>query len=326
MEAVLPPLQRFLLFSGVLILVGAVAWRSFVGPWQPPPLRPAMRRVEIRVARTGFWVSLLLICVWGIRLQVQVMEFRDPFAPLRDDVLFLLRETFWGTVWLAQGGLLMALAAGFHHLTRRARAKELRERPWVAAEWDPKAGVGPGETLPKGWKGVWVGVILLVLTLSLSSHAMSVPLVAPLAVAMDAAHTLAAGAWMGTLSLIIGLQARRHEPPHVLAGQLKAFSYLAWAAVPLLLVMGVMLSGFHLGELRNLWASDYGRVLSLKIFTAVGVMLMGFRNWRYGLPAVNEERGARSVRRWAAAEVALAACVLLVTAILVGMPMPEGVH
>ena len=325
-ETLLPPLQRAFLFCGVLLLVGAVAWRGCVAPWQPPPLRPLMRKVECRLTRVAFWVTNILLCTWLVRLGVQVMEFRDPFAPLRDDVRFLLMETFWGSVWMAQGSLLVFLAGTFHFLARRARGKRERERRALEGGEVQEAEAGPGVTLPRTWKGAGTGILLLALTLSLSSHAMSVPLVAPLAVAMDTVHALAAGAWIGTLALIVGLRLPGREGSGALAGQLRAFSYLALASVPLLLLTGLMLSGFHVGELRNLWASGYGRVLSLKILTAAGVLLIGFRNWRYGLAQADEEPGARSVRRWAATEVGLAAGVVLLTAILVGMPMPEGVH
>lgn len=325
-EAVLPPLQRWLLFSGVLLLGGAVAWRSFVAPWQPPGLRPAMREIEVRLTRTASMVALLLVPVWGMRLQVQVMDFRDPFSPLVEDVRFLLLETFWGTVWFVQGALLLLLAGLFRLLARRARRVGEGEgnRPGAGDPEERTEGPGPG--LPPAWKGAWSGVILLFLTLSLSSHAMSVPFLSPLAVAMDAAHALSAGAWVGTLALIL-----LHRPPGpagvpVLAGQLKAFSYLAMGAVALLLVMGTVLGGLHVGEVRNLWASAYGRVFSLKVLAAGGALILGFRNWRYGLPMVDGEEGSRSVGRRATLEVGVAALVVLLTAILVGTTMPEGVH
>ena len=341
-EAVLPPLQRWLLFSGVLLLAGAVSWRSFVAPWQPAHLRPAMREIEIRLSRTAALISLLLIPAWGMRLVVQVMEFRDPFAPLVDDVRFLLLETFWGIIWFAQGALLLLLAVGFQLLSRRAARRRTEEEDGgsmaeaeaggstigggAAIPGDGEEGAGPAPELPWGWKGAWTGVILLTLTLSLSSHAMSVPFLSPLAVAMDAAHALAAGAWVGTLALILYLRPGPPDTTPVLAGQLKTFSYLAMGAVTILVIMGTVLAGLHVGVVSNLWASGYGRVFSLKVLAAAGVMLLGFRNWRYGLPVVDSEDGSRSVRRRAAMEVGLAALVVLLTAVLVGTEMPEGVH
>lgn len=318
-EAVLPPLQRTLLFSGVLLLVGAVVWRSWVAPWQPPELRRDMRALEVRLTRRASLLALGLLPVWGLRLRVQVMDFRDPFAPLMDDLRFLLLDTFWGVVWFAQGVLLGALALIFLLLSRRAEGMAVHEAP-------PAADTGPGPVLPPAWRAAWGGVILLVLTLSLSSHAMSVPFLSPLAVAMDAGHALGAGAWVGTLALILWLRPAGERAVPVLAEQLRTFSWVAMGAVALLLVMGTVLAGLHVGDVSNLWASQYGRVFSLKVLAAGGVLFLGFRNWRYGLPVVDGEEGSRAVRRRASFEVGLAALVVLLTAILVGTPMPEGVH
>jgi len=325
-EALLPILQRWLLFSGVLLLVGVVAWRSFVGPWQPRPLRQAMGEMELRLARAGVLLSLLLVPVWGMRLWVQMTDFRDPFAPLAEDLRFIVLDTFWGLVWMAQGGILFLLAGIFHVVARRVQRR--RDEGLGANEIGrlQEGGEGPAIRLPLGWKAAGCGVLLLVLTLSLSSHALSVPVVAPLAVGMDALHTLAAGAWIGTLALILHFRPHGTNATFVLAGQLRSFSYLAMGAVPVLLIMGILLSGFHLGEFQNLWASEYGRVLSLKVMAAVGVLYLGFRNWRYGLPALESEEGARGVRRRAAREVGVTALVVLLTAILVGTSMPQGVH
>jgi putative copper export protein len=330
-EALLPILQRWLLFSGVLLLVGVVAWRSFVGPWQPRALRKAMGEMELRLARAGVLFSLLLVPIWGMRLWVQMMEFRDPFAPLAEDLGFLLFETFWGPVWMAQGGVLILLAVTFHLVARRVRHRRDEEKRAQQSGEPREGGEGPATRLPLGWKAAWCGALLLVLTLSLSSHALSVPVVAPLAVGLDALHTVAAGAWIGTLALILRFRPQGPEATPVLAGQLQSFSYLALGAVPLLLIMGIMLSGLHLGEFRNLWASGYGRVLSLKVLAAAGVLYLGFHNWRYGLPDLEGEdgaggEGARKVRTRAALEVGVAALVVLFTAILVGTSMPEGVH
>ncbi len=325
-DAVLSPLQRWLLFSGVLLLVGAASWRSFVAPWQPALLRGAMREVEGRLVRAAGLVALLLLPVWALRLGVQVRNFRDPFAPVTEDLHFLLFETFWGTVWIGQGAVLLLLWTSFRALQYTVRDRARAEREAKETGQLKPENEGPAPRLPLGWKVAWIGVLLLVLTLSLSSHAVAVPRLAPFTVALDGLHTLAAGAWMGTLALILWLRPRGGGAIPALAGQLRSFSYMAMGAVPLLLAMGILLAGFHLGEFENLWRAAYGRVLSLKILAAGVVLFLGFRNWNVGLPVADDEEGARTVRRRAGVEVGVAALVVLLTAILVGTPVPEGVH
>lgn len=285
LELALPVAHRGLLFAGTLLVTGAVTWKRVIVPaLVAGSLDPAP--LAHRVARVGVCSTILLLGVWGVRLVIQLHAFRDPFVPIQEDLAFLLGETFWGTVWKGQGVILGILLLAF------------LKRWWHLAEW---------------------GVVLLALSLALSSHAMSVPSYPVLAVAVDASHLLAAGCWMGTLAHILLLS--RHKPSQ-LALQLRAFSPLAMGAVGILILMGMVLSGIHLGEVRSLWTSSYGRVLVGKVLLAGGVLLLGFVNWRRGLPTLDTPEGARGVRLRATLEVALAAAVLVATAVLTGTPLP----
>lgn len=337
----MPPLQRWLLFSGVLLLTGTVAWRAFIAPrvrqrlaGADPPATftrelPAIAALERRVAGIGTLTALLLLGVWGLRLWAQVLDFRDPFAPLSEDLSFLVFDTFWGTVWMAQGGVLLFLVGGFALLRARAGTTP-PPPPGVTPEGIPREGHRPLE-LPPRWKAAAVGVFLLLLTLGLSSHAMSVPANRPLAVSVDLTHTAAAGVWMGSLALILAIAAGSRDRYRLLAIQLRVFSPMALASVGVLLFMGLLLSGFHMHEIPALWESRYGRTLSLKLGVVLGVMATGFWNWRRGLPGLvaeveAEPEQARRIRRSASLEVGLALIVLLVTAILVATPVPPGAH
>ncbi len=304
-DAAIPPLHRWLLYTGVLWVTGGVAWKLWILPaLSEAEIHPpgTTRALERRVAGAGAWMALALIPVWGMGLWAQVIGFRDPFVPVSEDIGFLLLETLWGDVWMGQGVLLLVLAGGFF-MARRASGREA-----VAVGWMLASGAVAG----------------LALTLALTSHAMSVMYNRPLAVAMDASHTLAAGAWMGTLAVI--LTHRGREDVTLFSPQLRAFSPLAIAAVAVLLFMGVVLSAVHLGEVRNLWASEYGRMLSLKVSTVGVVLVLGFLNWRKGLPHLDTPSGRKAVRVRATWEVGAALLVLLFTALLLGTSMPEGVH
>ncbi len=349
LETLVPPLQRGLLYAGVILLGGAVAWRAFVAPGAAERLVsgvggrvPELGAIEVRVARAAAWASLLLLPVWGLRLYVQLLGFRDPFAPLAEDLAFLVGETFWGTVWMAQGALLALLALGFWLAARRPPEPVAARIPWG----DPT----PATPLPWRWRLLAAGVVALVATLALSSHAMSVPGNRPLAVVLDGAHTLAAGAWIGALAFVLGTAraggrsgamapaateaalgapATRSASPEnasLFAAQLHGFSPVAMVSVGVLIFAGVILSTQHVMAWENLWGSPYGRMLSLKVALAGGVFLLGAVNWRRGLPVLDTPEGAASVRRRAWLEVAAAAAVLAATAVLTGMSMPEGTH
>lgn len=308
----LTTLQQWLLFTGTALVAGCVAWRVQVAPRAARALTvdaaSALGCVEIRVARMALGLSVVLGVAWLLRMVVQVIGFRDPFVPLRDDVSFLLFETFWGTVWMAQGVVLLLLAAAL----------------WWAAPRGahPVAGPAPS-SLGASWSAVVLLVVALAITLALSGHAVGADARA-LAVTADAAHTLAAGGWIGSLAviLLVGRPSGRADDASVFAAQIRAFSPMALVAGGALVAMGVVLSWTHLHAMADLWTTGYGRLLSAKVSLALVIFSLGFRNWRHGVPICDTPDGAAAVRTRAAWEVGLAVLVLLLTAMLVHATKP----
>jgi copper transport protein len=317
--AVLATLQQWVLLSGVAVAVGCIAWRFVVAQraWLAlgDAARPAIRRIEHRVASVGLVTSLVLIASWLLRMVVQVMGFRDPFVPLWEDVSFLLFETFWGTVWMAQGVTLALLALAFWRT---------RPRPTDSNVATTRADETPFPVSVAWWAAAGL-VAALVSTLALSSHAMGVDSWRPFFVTADAVHALAAGTWIGTLAiiLIVGRPAgHATDDVGLFAAQLRGFSPLAIVSVFGLVAMGIVLSWTHLSSVTDLWTVSYGRVLSAKIGAAVLVFSAGLWNWRRGLTTSDTPEGAARVRTLAGWEVSLAAGVLLLTAVLVHTPKP----
>jgi putative copper resistance protein D len=307
-ETVLPTLQQWLLFSGVAIAVGCVSWGAIVAPRTAKVIDvtelPQLHLIERRVASLGAATVLALIAVWALRMVVQVINFRDPFVPLGEDVSFLLGET-WGKVWMAQGAILPALAFAFW----RARASSA-----------PYAGTTHGRaTTPVAWNAAAALVLLLTATLALSSHAMGVTSGRLLIVTADGLHSLAAGVWIGSLGLIL---ATGHSGRSLFAAQLRSFSPLALVSASTLVAMGVVLGWTHLQTPTNLWATSYGRVLSAKLAVACVVFALGLWNWRRGLPNSDSGEGEAALRRRATWEVSFAGVVMLLTAVLVHTAKP----
>lgn len=320
-EATLPALQRWLLFIGVVLLCGAVAWRTFIATRLPvavpagdpeagDPDDEALQHLEKRFAGSATLVAFCLLPVWGLRLATQLLEFRDPFTPLGSDLHFLVLETWWGSVWLIQGAVLVALAAVFTRIYRR-----ISFRPAEAVVTS---------TVPIGWKTALGLVAILGLTISLSGHAMSSPTYRVLIVGADVAHVYAVGAWMGSLTLILTLSAPSPRQRSLFAAQIRLFSPVALVATGVVATTGIALAGVHLVSPGNFWSTRYGVILSVKLGFVAGVMILGYRNWRRGLPVIDSREGARSVYRRAAYEVGVAALVLLLTALLIGSTLPQG--
>jgi len=307
--------QQWLLFTGTVLVVGCVAWRIQVVPRAraslPSDESLALTDMERRATSVGLATAWVLVAAWILRIVVQVMGFRDPFAPLWDDVSLLLFETFWGTVWMAQGGVLALLAAVL----------------WLTGRG---LGTSSGETRPSGppalsagWAAAAVLVVALSATLALSGHAVGADSGRALVVTADAVHTLAAGSWIGSLSIILTIgRARGPAGPTLFAAQIRSFSPMALVSGIALVSMGVALAWTHLQAVSDLWTLPYGRILSAKVALALLIFGLGFWNWRRGLPISDTSEGAAAVRRRATWEVSLAVGVILLTAVLVHSPKP----
>lgn len=179
-----------------------------------------------------------------------------------------------------------------------------------------------------GWR-VAVALLLgggLLLTFSLAGHASAQrsPL---LPVLFDWVHLAATSVWVGglvaltsTLPTILGaLQTR--ERVSALAGIIVRFSTLALWSVVALTMSGTYATLLHLTAVSDLWTSDYGRALLLKLLLFGGLIALGAYNmWiiRPKFVAWAEQAAAAAVmKRWqrrfqgtVRAEVVLAALVI----------------
>lgn len=319
-EASLPLLQRWIGHVSVLGLVGVAAWVAWVRRAAPSRLRAGLSPEEAgsaiaaltgRVERIGLGAALGLVLAWALAFVVQVAAFRDPFVPLREDIAFLLWRTSWGSAWLVQGSVGVVLVLVFLRSVRLRRTGRRK--------------TGESGRMSAGWRSVAALVLLLPLTQALSGHAMGeTGLIRLVAVGADAMHGLAAGIWIGSLAVILlaNWPAPRSRP--LLTAQFRAFSPLAVLGVSLLVGAGGVLSVIHLAAVADLWQAVYGRTLLAKVTVAGVALALGYRNWRKGLPRIEETAAeAERVRVRAAIEVAAAVAVLGLTAFLTALPTPE---
>jgi putative copper resistance protein D len=143
-------------------------------------------------------------------------------------------------------------------------------------------------------------------------------------------HELAAGLWVGSLSVMLAagfpaalrgsLPADRRGP--AIATMVNAFSPLALASAAVLATFGVITGWLHLGRLSALWTTPYGWALIAKLCVVAGVLGLGAWNWRRQKPRLGSESGGMAIERSARIEMMLAGVVVLITAILVSLPAP----
>ena len=295
---------RWLLYLSIILAVGAVAFRTLViGPLRRRSAATPrwLAHAATRAAGVGLLAAIALAGAALLRLWAQAEAIRGAGLPLDADRLTtMVTSTSWGTGWMLQLAAAALLLLGFA-LARRSPA-------------------------PAGWALAAVGALLVCITPGLSGHAAAAARPA-LAMAADALHVLGASGWIGSLAVVIlagvpaALSLQREERGSAVADLIRAFSPAALAFGALIALTGVTMAWIHLGEPTMLWASGYGRVLLVKLGVLLLLGAIAAYNWRRVKPRLGDSAGTQTLRRSAASEIALAAFVLLVTAVLVATPI-----
>ena len=149
---------------------------------------------------------------------------------------------------------------------------------------------------------------------------------------VNAVHILAASTWLGTLTVMLfsGIRAVVHAPAgglsreKVTANIINAFTPVALTAATLVAITGATTAWLHLKRLPNLWTTDYGRALIIKLCFVIAVVVMGWWNWKRVKPSLaGGDQSVARLNRSATTEVVLGAIVLAVTAVLVSLPSPR---
>jgi putative copper export protein len=143
-------------------------------------------------------------------------------------------------------------------------------------------------------------------------------------------HVFAASMWIGTLIVLVsagvttalGSTVESTARGPVVAILVNRFSTIALWSAGLLVLTGVITAYKHLGQVSALWTSIYGKTLIGKLCLAAVVFALGAYNNRRLKPSLGTEEAGRRLARSATFEIAIAAVVLIVTAVLVNLPAP----
>lgn len=252
---------RFLHYAAVTTLAG-VAFFPLYAYADAEPVSLARRRSE------GLLWAALLALISGLAWFVFVAaNMSGALGDLVDgDVLAtVIGDTGFGALWSARmivAAVLVAVTA------RRSRRRFPGGREILTA--------------------VLAGVLLA--SLAGAGHAqIEEGSAGALHVAADAAHLLAAGAWLGGLVAlgILLLDAERTKvAPDVVDRALVRFSGMGYAAVATLVVTGLANSWFLVGSVSNLFSTRYGWILVAKMMFFVGMLALAAANRFWLLPAM----------------------------------------
>jgi putative copper export protein len=288
------PLLHLAEFVGVFLAAGAVGFRYSALRGRPGAefAVPTDAGLYDDAARRAAVLGLVgaLIGAWQLATALPRLAARRHVS-----VPELLRGTPVNTAWLA-----LAVLAILGFVLARVGSVGLRRVGWQLAA----LGV-VGGTLRNALAGQWSRLV-------------------------NPIHILAAGLWIGTLFMLLtaGIPAvLRDEPARerrgaIVADLVNGFSPLALVCGLVVVLFGVITAWRHLGAFDALWTTPYGWTLLGKLAVVAGVFALGAWNWRRQRPLLGSEAAAHAIRRSAAAELAVAGLVLLITAVLVSLPAP----
>jgi copper transport protein len=319
-------LVRWLGYLAMMTLLGGFASLLFVlgpalreaGDGDPDITGNAVSAASRRSLQL-FWLSIaalavsLLLALVFQSAAVHGVGIGEALAPSR--LGRVIAGTGYGTSWLIQTAGAAALVLVVALLGRTVRR-------------DPEVE----------HKGLWTAGLaasaLLMLGPSLTGHAAVAVKHFPLATVSDWLHLAAGGMWVGGLfhlALTLPPALGRLEGglrTRALSRVITLFTKLALPSVAVLAFAGVYNAYAHLGSLRALWATPYGRTLSAKVLLVLAMLILGWLNgYRFGTSAgrlardEGDEAGRAEVERGfgrsVKVEATLGVLVLLVTAFLV---------
>jgi copper transport protein len=160
-----------------------------------------------------------------------------------------------------------------------------------------------------------------------------------LAIAVDLLHLLVAALWSGgllllALTLYVLFKAGTRSALELALERSRRFSAVAFASLATVTVTGVVSAGWNVSGPRNLTGEDYGLLLIGKVVAVLFIITVAAVNRLLLLPrltaAINAgsdqaaQAQTRSLNRAALIELGIALVVLLLTALLTGLPPANG--
>lgn len=294
----LQSLVRWVIYIGMMILAGGLAFRVFVAAQIITDSPVFERRLRTMLATAAPAVIVGLLFALALQTRTVTGSLSSTGA------LSVVSQTSFGPPWLLQ----LAMTAGAFSLLAFAGLR--KPVLWAAFILSSISLIGP----------------------SLSGHARAAWDEYSFAIISDWLHLLAGSVWIGGLAVIavalspglVGTNRPNSSAP--LAALVRRFTSITIPATILLALTGLYNSWIHVESLAALTGTIYGQVLLIKVaLSGVMVLLGGFNAFvvQPRLSAASaDSRDESSVRLFSNVkfEMVLAMIVLLLAAILAFLP------
>jgi putative copper export protein len=291
-------LARALSFVGLLVLIGATAFRMLVLPRAVEINTEIRARMERRAAVLGLAASVLVIlgALARINLESEMMSAMPDMQTM--GMMDMAMHTRWGFALRLELGAALVALVSFGLAVRRVRGT------WLLAT---------------------ISALVLAVTPALAGHAAASPRFTSLMIASDFLHVLGASSWLGSLFavLIVGVPVsfalHGAERWSSVASLVNSFSPLALASATVVVVSGLIASWVRLEHLSALWQTAYGQTLLIKLALVATTLMVGAYNFRRVQPQLVSEEGTAHLRRSASVELLLGFLIIVVTGFLTGI-------
>jgi putative copper resistance protein D len=259
---------RFLHYAATTTLAGASFFPLYAYACVEPEALARWRRKLLFAAAV---VALLSGLLW---FAFAVANMSGALADLanREVVWSVISDTDFGIVWTARMLLAVAImgATALSFSPKATVSRDLMTSTLAAGLLASLAGAGHSQ-IEEGWASV-------------------------LHVTSDAAHLLAAGAWLGGLAplgfILLGYAKTKSDAASLdVDGVLLRFSGMGYAAVATLLGSGLVNSWLLVGSVSSLLQTSYGQILVAKLTFFAGMLALAAANRFWLVPAM-EAAGA----------------------------------
>lgn len=248
---------RLLHYAAVAVLAGVAFFPVYAYALAEPKELSHRRHAVLLAAAIGTALSGLLWFVFAVaNMSGTLTDVAD-----KEVLWTVLSETTFGGVWMARMLLAVVIAGvtASRPLWMGIAGRDLVTAFLAAVLLASLAGTGHAQ-IEEGWVSV--------------GH-----------VASDAAHLLAAGAWLGGLVplgfILLDYSKREGEPIVEVDRILLGFSSMGYVAVATLIVSGLVNGWFMVGSVSSLLETFYGEILlaKLALFSAMLALAAANRFW-----------------------------------------------
>ena len=288
-------------FAATLLASGTVFFAALViGPTRLPQNFSTLRTHMNILIWAGLALSALTGAMWLVWLAANILGKSLAEVCLHGGAWSVLADTRFG--WICCLRLVFAVVLGLLVLDPAQRAWPIAVAAAFLAlpAFASHAGATPG---PRG-----------------DVHVVS-----------DAVHLLSAGGWLGGLPAFVLLlwTARRRQKPgwyDFTITVTRRFSWIAATSVGALLATGILNSWNLLGGPRDLWTTDYGRLIGFKIALLAAMVGFATVNKFHLTPRLPARAALRNLQRNSLAEIGIGLCVLVLVGYLGRLQPTAHVH